>query len=112
MRPLLLQVDLQPASLKVGGGVGADDQTEAVSRSFEILYLDESARVVRFLPDADSDSDPQLFVFERDSAEQYEEEVCLENFALSSRMPPSRKHASSHHCCRMAVVHHHVYAAS
>ena len=48
--------------------MGADDQTEAVQRRFEVLYLDESARIVRFLPDADSDSDPQLFVFEREGA--------------------------------------------
>ncbi len=74
---LLRQVDLQPASVKVGGGVGADDQTEAVQRRFEVLYLDETARVVRFLPDADSDSEPQLFVFERDGAEAFEDEVCI-----------------------------------
>ena len=73
---LLRQVDLQPASVKVGGGVGADEQTEAVQRRFEVLYLDEAARVVRFLPDADSDSEPQLFVFERDGAEAFEDEVC------------------------------------
>ena len=56
--------------------MGADDQTEAVQRRFEVLYLDESARVVRFLPDADSGSEPQLFVFEREGAESLMEEVC------------------------------------
>lgn len=76
MRALPGQVDLRPASVKVGGGVGADDQTEAVQRRFEVLYLDEAARVVRFLPDADSDSEPQLFVFEREGAGASEDEVC------------------------------------
>ena len=76
MRALLGQVDLAPASVKVGGGVGADDQTEAVQRRFEVLYLDEAARIVRFLPEADSDSEPQLFVFEREGAGALEEEVC------------------------------------
>ena len=55
--------------------MGADDQTEAVQRRFEVLYLDESARIVRFLPDADSDSEPQLFVFEREGAESLMDEV-------------------------------------
>ena len=40
----------------------------------QVLYLDERARVVRFLPDADSDSEPQLFVFERIPAEAEEED--------------------------------------
>ena len=75
---LLRQVDLQPASVKVGGGVGADNQSEAVERRFEVLYLDGFARVVRFLPEADSDSEPQLFVFEREGAEEaFDNEVCL-----------------------------------
>ena len=56
--------------------MGADDQSEAVQRRFEVLYLDESARVVRFLPDADSESEPQLIVFEREGAESLMEEVC------------------------------------
>ena len=72
---ILQQVDLRPASVRVGGGVGADDQTEAVQRRFEVLYLDESARIVRFLPDANSDSDPQLFVFEREGADALADEV-------------------------------------
>ena len=72
--------------------MGADDQTEAVQRRFEVLYLDESARVVRFLPDADSDSEPQLFVFEREGAESFLEEVfspckiSVEQFAIISAM--------------------------
>ena len=57
--------------------MGADDQTEAVQRRFEVLYLDEAARIVRFLPDADSDSEPQLFVFEREGADAFEDEVCI-----------------------------------
>ena len=69
-------MDLQPASVKVGGGVGAEDQTEAVQRRFEVLYLDEIARIVRFLPDADSESEPQLFVFEREVAKSLMDEVC------------------------------------
>ena len=75
MLVILQQVDLQPASVRVGGGVGADDQTEAVQRRFEVLYLDESARIVCFLPGADSDSDPQLFVFEREGADALANEV-------------------------------------
>lgn len=82
-------MDLQPASVKVGGGVGADDQTEAVQRRFEVLYLDESARVVRFLPDADSDSEPQLFVFEREGAESLMEEVRSPCRPLCQRELPS-----------------------
>lgn len=82
-------MDLQPASVKVGGGVGADDQTEAVQRRFEVLYLDESARVVRFLPDADSDSEPQLFVFEREGAESLMEEVRSPCRPLCQRKLPS-----------------------
>ncbi len=55
--------------------MGADDQTEAVQRRFEVLYLDEAARIVRFLPEADSDSEPQLFVFEREGVEAFDDEV-------------------------------------
>ena len=68
------QVDLEPASLRVGGGAGVNQPGEAVQRTFEVLYLDERARVVRFLPEAGSDSQPQLFVFERIAEGEGEEE--------------------------------------
>lgn len=68
------QVDLEPAALKVAGNAGLSQQSEAVQRTFEVLYLDERVRVVRFLPDADSGSQPQLFVFQRE-AEEAEDEM-------------------------------------
>ncbi len=68
------QVDLEPAALKVAGNAGVTNQGEAVQRMFEVLYLDERVRVVRFLPDADSGSQPQLFVFQRE-AEEAEDDV-------------------------------------
>ncbi|CAL8467633.1 g7171 [Coccomyxa elongata] len=70
-------VDLEPAALKVAGNAGLSQQSEAVQRKFEVLYLDERVRVVRFLPEADSESEPQLFVFEReveDAEDDVEEE--------------------------------------
>ena len=68
------QVDLEPAALKEAGNAGLRQQSEAVERTFEVLYLDERVRIVPFLPDADSGSQPQLFVFQRE-AEEAEEEV-------------------------------------
>ena len=74
--------------------MGADDQTEAVQRRFEVLYLDESARVVRFLPDADSGSEPQLFVFEREGAESLMEEVRSPCRSLcQTKLPSSAQYA-------------------
>ncbi len=67
-------MDLEPASLRVGGGPGVSPPGGGVQRAFEVLYLDERARVVRFLPGADSGSAPQLFVFERIGEEAAEEE--------------------------------------
>lgn len=58
----------------MAGNAGLSQQSEAVQRKFEVLYLDERVRVVRFLPDADSDSQPQLFVFERE-VEDAEDDV-------------------------------------
>ena len=87
VRVLVQQVDLQPASVKVGAGVGASDQTEAVQRRFEVLYLDEAARIVRFLPDAESDSEPQLFVFEREGADAFEDEVCISGMWVGCLSP-------------------------
>ncbi len=71
-----VQVDLEPAALKVAGGAGLSQQSEAVQRLFEVLYLDKRARVVRFLPSRDSGSQPQLFVFERIPVAAEADEVC------------------------------------
>lgn len=79
----IMQVDLEPAALKVAGNAGLSQQSEAVQRLFEVIYLDEQVRVVRFLPDRDSDSQPQLFVFERipTGAEDDEEVSISESLA-------------------------------
>lgn len=58
----------------MAGDAGLSQQSEAVQRLFEVLYLDERVRVVRFLPDRDSISQPQLFVFERIPVEAAEED--------------------------------------
>lgn len=58
----------------MAGNAGVSQQSEAVQRKFEVLYLDERVRVVRFLPETDSESEPQLFVFERE-VEDAEDDV-------------------------------------
>lgn len=59
----------------MAGDAGLKQQSEAVRRTFEVLYLDERVRVVRFLPDRNSDSLPQLFIFEREGVEAEEDDA-------------------------------------
>ena len=55
------QITLQPAKL-----YGLKLGPESTERTFEVLYLDERVRVVKFLPDESSqNSEPVLFVLRR-----------------------------------------------
>jgi hypothetical protein len=67
----------------VAGDAGLTQQSEAVQRLFEVLYLDQRVRVVRFLPDRDSNSQQQLFVFERIAVEADEEVSGVRSSAAS-----------------------------